>query len=177
MSTPPARDRASGRPAPAAPPLWRQVAGAVLRERRRAAGLRLRDVAQRAGISVQYLSEVERGRKEPSSEMVESICGALGLGLLDLVRGVGRQLVLHGGDGVAPLVGARDAGVEPAGLPRVVGPARGTAEAQVRRPATDVPALPVTALVRMGPPLLPPVGPGRPIAVGHAGRVTVRMAA
>jgi transcriptional regulator with XRE-family HTH domain len=80
-------------------PLWRQVAGDVVRERRRALGLRLRDVADRAGISPQYLSEVERGRKEPSSEMLSSICGALGLPLLDLLRAAGRRL--NGGDGFA----------------------------------------------------------------------------
>jgi DNA-binding XRE family transcriptional regulator len=80
-------------------PLWRQVAGDVVRERRRTLGLRLRDVADRAGISPQYLSEVERGRKEPSSEMLSSICGALGLPLLDLLRAAGRRL--NGGDGFA----------------------------------------------------------------------------
>jgi ribosome-binding protein aMBF1 (putative translation factor) len=78
---------------PPARPLWRDLAGAVFRERRRGAGLRLRDVAERAGISVQYLSEVERGRKEPSSEMLESICGALDMDLLDLMREAGGRLL------------------------------------------------------------------------------------
>jgi transcriptional regulator with XRE-family HTH domain len=79
-------------------PLWRQIAGDAVRERRRALGLRLRDVADRAGISPQYLSEVERGRKEPSSEMLASICGALGLPLLELLRAAGQRL--NGGDGI-----------------------------------------------------------------------------
>jgi len=90
-------------------PLWRQLAGDVLREHRLDAGLRLRDVAERAGMSTQYLSEVERGRKEPSSEMLESICGALGVDLLDLVRGVGRRLAVSGPARREPLrVGAAD---------------------------------------------------------------------
>jgi transcriptional regulator with XRE-family HTH domain len=65
--------------------LWRNVAGAVLRGRRLAQGRTLQQVADRAGLSAQYLSEIERGRKEPSSEMLESICGALGIRLADLL--------------------------------------------------------------------------------------------
>ena len=78
---------------PVAAPLWRELVGSAVRARRLQRGLRLRDVAERASISAQYLSEVERGRKDPSSEMLESICGALGLDLLDLVHAVGARLV------------------------------------------------------------------------------------
>ena len=73
-------------------PLWREVAGDVLRAERRAAGLRLADVAETSGVSVQYLSEVERGRKEPSSEILAAVSGALGLSLADLTHRVSRQL-------------------------------------------------------------------------------------
>jgi predicted transcriptional regulator len=55
------------RAAPDAAPLFREVAGAVLRDARRRLGLRLVDVARRAGVSPQYLSEIERGVKDPSS--------------------------------------------------------------------------------------------------------------
>jgi len=72
--------------------LWRKVAGAILRDRRLAQGRTLQQVATRAGVSPQYLSEIERGRKEPSSEMLASICGALGIGLADLL-GAGAQLL------------------------------------------------------------------------------------
>jgi len=65
--------------------LWRDVAGSVLRRRRLSQGWTLQQVALRAGLSAQYLSEIERGRKEPSSEMLESVCGALGLRLVDLL--------------------------------------------------------------------------------------------
>ncbi len=65
--------------------LWRELAGQVLRSERVENGWTLQHVAARAGVSPQYLSEVERGRKDPSSEMLESICGAVGLRLVDLL--------------------------------------------------------------------------------------------
>jgi DNA-binding XRE family transcriptional regulator len=52
----------------------------------------LADVAEQAGVSTQYLSEVERGRKEPSSEVLGAVAGALGLRLLDLTTRVSQQL-------------------------------------------------------------------------------------
>jgi transcriptional regulator with XRE-family HTH domain len=66
-------------------PLWRQLAGSVLRDERRRQGRTLREVADVAGISVPYLSEIERGRKEASSEMVAAAARALGLRLVDLL--------------------------------------------------------------------------------------------
>ncbi|MHB9756759.1 helix-turn-helix domain-containing protein [Streptomyces sp. BYX5S] len=80
------------RPAPAQEPLWRHVVGDVLRRRRRAQGRTLRDVADVAGISMPYLSEVERGRKEASSEMLAAVAGALGLGLVDVLALAQREL-------------------------------------------------------------------------------------
>ncbi len=69
-------------------PLWRELLGRHLRATREEHGGRLVDVAERAGISPQYLSEIERGRKEPSSEMIAAITGALGIDLADLLTGV-----------------------------------------------------------------------------------------
>ncbi|TDC90695.1 XRE family transcriptional regulator [Saccharopolyspora aridisoli] len=66
-------------------PLWREELGRTLRATREDRGDRLVDVAERAGVSPQYLSEVERGRKEPSSEMIAAITGALGVELPDLL--------------------------------------------------------------------------------------------
>jgi DNA-binding XRE family transcriptional regulator len=83
--------REPGRPQ-APEPLWREAAGAVLRERRHGLEQTLAEVADRAGISVQYLSEVERGRKEPSSEVLAAVTGALRLTLVDLTRLVARRL-------------------------------------------------------------------------------------
>jgi DNA-binding XRE family transcriptional regulator len=73
-------------------PLWRHLVGDRLRRMRRERGETLAEVARRAGISVQYLSEIERGRKEPSSEMVSAVLGALGGSLLDLTSGVADDL-------------------------------------------------------------------------------------
>lgn len=66
-------------------PLLRDVIGRLLRVRRVTLGLTLADVAQRAGISTQYLSEVERGLKDASSEMVAAIAGALGMQLHEVL--------------------------------------------------------------------------------------------
>ena len=79
-------------PMPAPEPLWREAAGHELREERHAAGRTLADVAEEAGVSTQYLSEVERGLKEPSSEILEAVSGALGLRLVELTTRVARTL-------------------------------------------------------------------------------------
>jgi DNA-binding XRE family transcriptional regulator len=71
---------------------WRRAIGHVLRRRREQVELRLTDVARRAGVSPQYLSEVERGRKEASSEILAAVTSALGLTLLDLARAVAGEL-------------------------------------------------------------------------------------
>ena len=73
-------------------PLWRELAGQVLRSERVERGRTLQQVAERAGVSPQYLSEVERGLKDASSEMLASICGALGLRLADLLAASGQLL-------------------------------------------------------------------------------------
>jgi transcriptional regulator with XRE-family HTH domain len=71
-----------------AEPLWRESVGRQLREERLASGQRLVDVAGTAGVSPQYLSEVERGLKDPSSELLAAMAGALGLSIADLVSRV-----------------------------------------------------------------------------------------
>ncbi|MEP6843325.1 MAG: helix-turn-helix transcriptional regulator [Pseudolysinimonas sp.] len=68
--------------------LLRHVTGAALRRIRLDDGRTLRDVAATANISMPYLSEIERGRKEPSSEILAGICSALGLTLVDLLHEV-----------------------------------------------------------------------------------------
>ena len=83
---------APNRQAQALEPLWRDVLGRTLRELRHEQGERLVETAARAGISPQYLSEVERGRKDPSSEMLAAIAGALRTNLVDLTRRVADEL-------------------------------------------------------------------------------------
>jgi transcriptional regulator with XRE-family HTH domain len=73
-------------------PLWREVLGQRLRALRAQRRETLGQTARRAGMSPQYLSEIERGRKEPSSEMIAALAGALGVTLADLTRQVTEQL-------------------------------------------------------------------------------------
>jgi DNA-binding XRE family transcriptional regulator len=73
---------------PAVEPLWRESVGRELREERLASGKRLIDVAEEAGVSPQYLSEVERGLKDPSSELLAAIAGALGLSVAEIATRV-----------------------------------------------------------------------------------------
>ncbi|HKS48868.1 MAG TPA: helix-turn-helix transcriptional regulator [Amycolatopsis sp.] len=89
-------------------PLWRQVLGRSLRATREEQGGRLVDIAERAGISPQYLSEIERGRKEPSSEMIAAVTGALGVDLADLLAGIVSDIRQR--RGASPAVGRRPAG-------------------------------------------------------------------
>ena len=73
-------------------PLWREVLGRRLRVLRQEQQETLSETAGRAGISPQYLSEIERGRKEPSSEMIAALAGALGTTLIDLTEQVAGDL-------------------------------------------------------------------------------------
>jgi transcriptional regulator with XRE-family HTH domain len=66
-------------------PALRQVFGSVLRRARLAQQRTLADVAARAQVSTPYLSEIERGLKEASSEVLAAICRALDMQVLDLV--------------------------------------------------------------------------------------------
>jgi transcriptional regulator with XRE-family HTH domain len=73
-------------------PLWREVLGQRLRTLRHDQQETLAGTAGRAGISPQYLSEIERGRKEPSSEMIAALAGALGTSLTVLTEQVASDL-------------------------------------------------------------------------------------
>jgi transcriptional regulator with XRE-family HTH domain len=75
-------------------PLLRHLLGERLRQLRHVRGETLDQTARRAGISPQYLSEIERGVKEPSSEMIAAITGALDTTLVDLVAAVADRLVV-----------------------------------------------------------------------------------
>ena len=86
----PLRSASTARPEPE--PLWREVVGEQLRAERKDRGERIADVAARAGVAPQYLSEVERGLKDPSSEVLAAVSGALGLSVLDLSRRAGLRL-------------------------------------------------------------------------------------
>ncbi|SCK48561.1 Helix-turn-helix [Streptomyces sp. WMMB 714] len=87
------RPAAPGGPAAAKEPLWRDVVGDVLRRERLAQDRTLKDVAEAARISMPYLSEVERGLKEASSEVLAAAARALGLDLAGLLVLVHEELV------------------------------------------------------------------------------------
>lgn len=66
----------------------RQVIGDELRRRRQDQGRTLREVSGAAAVSLGYLSEVERGQKEASSELLAAICGALEVSMSDVLASV-----------------------------------------------------------------------------------------
>ena len=74
--------------------LLRRLLGDVLREHRRDQGRTLREVSVAARVSLGYLSEVERGQKEASSELLSSICEALEVPLSTVLRDVSDHLAL-----------------------------------------------------------------------------------
>lgn len=76
-------------------PLLRTMIGGVLRRTRQEQGRTLADVARHAKVSLPYLSELERGRKEASSEVLAAICDALRIELADVLGEVRRDLVDH----------------------------------------------------------------------------------
>ncbi|MGW4499225.1 helix-turn-helix domain-containing protein [Micromonospora sp. NPDC004336] len=146
--------------------LLRRVIGGVLRRLRLRQGRTLREVAEAAGVSVPYLSEVERGRKEASSEVLAAICRALGIHLSDLLEEARDDLRrVEPRIPAAPRAGLAHAGSDPA-VERV-----GLERADVAR------AEPVTRVgLRTGGPLLhlapgaggPTVRVGRPASAGRA---------
>ena len=87
----PLRRQAPPQPPPPEP-LWREVLGQRLRALRHDQAETLSETAARAGLSPQYLSEIERGRKEPSSEMIAALAGALGTTLIGLTEQVADDL-------------------------------------------------------------------------------------
>ena len=72
--------------------LLRTHLGSALRVARVSQGRTLRDVAKSARVSLGYLSEVERGQKEPSSELLNSICTALDLQLSKILTEVATKV-------------------------------------------------------------------------------------
>ena len=82
--------------------LLRELLGETLRRRRRAQKRTLRDVSKQANVSLGYLSEIERGHKEPSSELLASVCGALQVRLSEVLAEVSREVASHERGEAAP---------------------------------------------------------------------------
>ncbi len=84
--------------------LLRQEIGDVLRDARREQGRTLREVSSVARVSLGYLSEVERGQKEASSELLASICGALEVPLSSVLHRVSQRVAVAEGLSVGEVV-------------------------------------------------------------------------
>src|SRR6267378_1096310 len=90
--------------------LLRHLLGDVLRRLRLRQGRTLREVSASARVSLGYLSEVERGQKEASSELLASICGALELPLSEVLSQVSERVAVVEQAG-SSVVGGRRAGL------------------------------------------------------------------
>ncbi|GAB3481590.1 helix-turn-helix domain-containing protein [Nocardiopsis coralliicola] len=99
--------------------LLRHLLGDVLRRLRQRQGRTLREVSAEARVSLGYLSEVERGQKEASSELLSSICGALGVPLSQVLREVADHLALAELQEAAMLGDSVGSDAVPEGLDRV----------------------------------------------------------
>ncbi|MEI7056766.1 helix-turn-helix transcriptional regulator [Nocardioides sp. CCNWLW239] len=75
--------------------LFRRLLGEVLRAQRLERGMTLREVSAEARVSLGYISEVERGQKEASSELLASLCSALDVALSDVLRDVSDAVALE----------------------------------------------------------------------------------
>ncbi len=87
--------------------LFRRMLGDVLRERRSELGLTLRELSGVARVSLGYISEIERGQKEASSELLASLCEALEVPLSEVLRNVADAVAVEEGTlvpaSIAPL--------------------------------------------------------------------------
>jgi transcriptional regulator with XRE-family HTH domain len=93
--------------------LLRRLLGEVLRRQRQRQSRTLREVSAAARVSLGYLSEVERGQKEASSELLSAICSALGVRMSEVLREVSEELALAE---LSPADAMR-AVLEPVGIP------------------------------------------------------------
>ena len=75
--------------------LFRRLLGDVLRARRMQRGMTLREVSAEARVSLGYISEIERGQKEASSELLASLCAALDIPLSEVLRDVSDAVALE----------------------------------------------------------------------------------
>ena len=79
------------------PVLFRRLLGDVLRDRRSELGMTLREVSGVARVSLGYISEIERGQKEASSELLASLCDALDVSLSRVLHDVADLVALEEG--------------------------------------------------------------------------------
>jgi transcriptional regulator with XRE-family HTH domain len=130
--------------------LLRRSIGSALRRARQRQGRTLREVAHTARVSMPYLSEVERGRKEVSSEILAAICVALGLRLIELLDEVREDLAVITGEPDNP---AGTVTAPQINGPRLATPGRSTpgfATPGLATPGLATPRLPASGFVAPG---------------------------
>ncbi len=93
--------------------LFRRLLGDVLRGARMQRGMTLRELSAEARISLGYISEIERGQKEASSELLASLCQAMDLPLSDVLRDVADAVAVE--EAALAIVTTRIAPVRSAG--------------------------------------------------------------
>jgi len=98
--------------------LLRHLLGDALRRLRQRQGRTLREVSAAARVSLGYLSEVERGQKEASSELLAAICSALGAPLSQVFREVSDNFALAELQSEPVLAGAREPALDAPGTPQ-----------------------------------------------------------
>ncbi len=88
--------------------MFRRLLGDVLRDARNRRGLTLRELSAGARVSLGYISEIERGQKEASSELLASLCAALDLPMSQVLRDVSDAAALaEAASAPTPLVTAK----------------------------------------------------------------------
>jgi transcriptional regulator with XRE-family HTH domain len=118
--------------------LLRHLLGDVLRRLRLRQGRTLREVSAAARVSLGYLSEVERGQKEASSELLSAICSALGTPLSQVFREVSDNFALAELQNEPVLTGVREPSMAGAEETRLGTPVRNVAFDEVARRIADV---------------------------------------
>jgi transcriptional regulator with XRE-family HTH domain len=141
--------------------LLRQVIGDALRARRQGQHRTLREVSSAANVSLGYLSEIERGQKEASSELLAAICDALGARLSELLREVSDTVEIA--EGLPTVL-----------VPRQERPANRTRPAQPARPTRTGRTAPMPPLTDSGVRTVTDAA-GRQVATDGTVSVSVRQ--
>jgi transcriptional regulator with XRE-family HTH domain len=138
--------------------LMREAIGGSLRRARTARRRTLREVSRRARVSLGYLSEVERGRKEPSSELLAAICEALDIALHELLSEAAEAMAA---DAIAVADAARLR--RPVGLRHM--------DLRLAGAGDDGPALPLTPIGPAAHPVAPQPASPQPVGLASVGPV------
>ena len=153
----------------------RRTIGDVLRDERRGQQRTLREVSSTARVSLGYLSEVERGQKEASSELLASICGALEVPLSEVLGEVTRRIAVEEGvrrpfaaEGIIPTPASKGVLATKVPATKVPGsPLSATALSSAKLATARPAAGPVAGPAAVAEPVLVPVAPAASAPAGE----------